>query len=261
MSLYAVNGKTPIAAWIPSRDDAGNGTTTLTDLVGSNNGTLTNFALTGSTSNWVADTGAGGIRALDFDGTNDFVTTNAGSILRNGVSNDLTFSLWVNNRETGRSDYLAWKSSDGQQDVGILQTNQNAATFNRLPPTNANVNIITSSTGSVAVNQWSHIVVTKLGTGWSLYINGSLSGTATLNATLSSHTTDVLWLGSNHNAFSPLAGFNLNGRLDDIRIFNVALNSTDVADLWNGGNGRGIIPGGTTQTQSRRRRDLGGFGL
>ena len=43
MSLYAVNGKEPVAAWIPSLDTAGNGTTTLTDLVGSNNGTLTNM--------------------------------------------------------------------------------------------------------------------------------------------------------------------------------------------------------------------------
>ena len=43
MTIYAVNGKEPVAAWIPSLDTAGNGTTTLTDLVGSNNGTLTNM--------------------------------------------------------------------------------------------------------------------------------------------------------------------------------------------------------------------------
>jgi hypothetical protein len=90
MGLYDVNGKVPVSAWIPSKDDSGNGTTTLNDLVGSNNGTLTNFALTGSTSNWVADTNAGGIRAIDCDITNDFVAVTVASY------SDFMLSLWIN---------------------------------------------------------------------------------------------------------------------------------------------------------------------
>lgn len=87
MSIYAVNGKEPIAAWIPSLDTAGNGTTTLTDLVGSNHGTLTNMD---AATDWVADTGAGGVRALDFDGVNDHVVFSPPAF-----SSTASFSLWV----------------------------------------------------------------------------------------------------------------------------------------------------------------------
>lgn len=88
---FSVNGKSPTAVWCPSYDDDGNGTTTLTDLVGTNDGTLVNFALTGSTSNWVADTDSGGVRALDFDAANDRVDL-AASV---SYSFPLSVSAWV----------------------------------------------------------------------------------------------------------------------------------------------------------------------
>ena len=59
-----------LAWWCPSLDETGNGTTTLYDLVGSVNGTLTNMD---ASTDWVADTASGGVRCLDFDGTNDFI--------------------------------------------------------------------------------------------------------------------------------------------------------------------------------------------
>jgi hypothetical protein len=61
----AVNGKMPIVAWIPSRDDAGNGTTTLNDL---GNNSVDGSFVGLPTSAWVANTDAGGVRALDFTG-------------------------------------------------------------------------------------------------------------------------------------------------------------------------------------------------
>jgi hypothetical protein len=78
--------------WCPSLDDSGNGTTTLNDLSGnSRDGTLTNFALGASTtSNWIADTSNGGVRALIHDGTNDF-TTFAASIT---YGTQFTVSMW-----------------------------------------------------------------------------------------------------------------------------------------------------------------------
>ena len=81
--------------------------TTLTDVSGnSNSGPLTNFALTGATSNWVAPGGviSGSITpavcpvaaALNFDGVNDYID------LGNGITTSLTGSTkisleaWVN---------------------------------------------------------------------------------------------------------------------------------------------------------------------
>lgn len=58
-----------IAALCPSKDTSGDGTTTLTDFTGVGNGTLTNMD---ASTDWVTDDGK---RALDFDGSNDYVAT------------------------------------------------------------------------------------------------------------------------------------------------------------------------------------------
>lgn len=58
-----------IAALCPSQDTAGDGTTTLTDFTGVGNGTLTSMD---ASTDWVTDDGK---RALDFDGSNDYVAT------------------------------------------------------------------------------------------------------------------------------------------------------------------------------------------
>jgi hypothetical protein len=60
-----------IAALCPSKDTSGDGTTTLTDFTEVSDGTLTNMD---AASDWVTDDGK---RALDFDGSNDYVITGA----------------------------------------------------------------------------------------------------------------------------------------------------------------------------------------
>ena len=93
----AVNGKTPVSAWVPSRDTAGNSTTTLTDLSsGENNGTLTNMAV--PANNWVADTDAGGVRALEFDGSNDYVALGSGAAL--SITGEMAISCWYKSAGT-----------------------------------------------------------------------------------------------------------------------------------------------------------------
>jgi hypothetical protein len=72
----SVLGTAPVAAWCPSLDTAGNGTTTLTDLVGGSNGTLTNMV---PASDWTDD--GSGLWSLDFDGSNDYVALSSGVAL------------------------------------------------------------------------------------------------------------------------------------------------------------------------------------
>ena len=103
MSIFAVNGKVPVAVWCPSRDTLGNGTTTLTDLVGSSNGTLTNMD---PATDWVSDTDAGGIRALDFDGSDDFVSLGNTTSL---TSTAFSVSFW-----------MRWNGVDANVNRGLI---------------------------------------------------------------------------------------------------------------------------------------------
>lgn len=240
MSVYAVNGKEPIAAWIPSRDTAGNGTTTLNDLVGSNTGTLTNMD---AGTDWVSDTDAGGVRALDFDGSNDYVAATSGA---SGYS-QLTISVWMKKAASGN--------------VSIVSLG------NEMSPNRTHINWFTDSNVYLAcedgagnygqfsfsyVSGWHHFAMVFDGSAsgnanrlklWIDGVNRTLSFVGTVPATIVSSTAVAIGRGNTN--------FYTTGRIDDLRLWNQSLAAADVAALYSSGLGRGIL---SVTGESRRRR-------
>jgi hypothetical protein len=231
----AVNGKTPISAWVPSRDTAGNGTATLNDLsTGGNNGTLTNMD---PASDWVSDTDSGGVRALDFDGANDYVVLP----INLGGRSKLTVSMWVKSNSSP-STYFSY-SANGQDNNDILLY----ATSTLI---GIQVNNGSDGGGTVAytpsASLWRHIVFVFDGTltgaanRLKLFVNASqqtLSFSYTPPATTASPTSAQCNMARYH-AFP--AGFFMSGRQDDLRIWFDALETVDVSALYASGAGRGI---------------------
>jgi hypothetical protein len=239
MSAYVVNGKEPVSVWCPSRDDTGNGTTTLSDLVGSKPGTLTNFALTGSTSNWVADTGAGGVRALAFDGANDYVEMGSAII----TSTTFSLSAWAypsaNKRHFIIDQYEATSPPKGLVlEMGFIAWKPRGLS-------DGSSRFDCSGPSDLTLNTWAHLVFTTNGSRADLYVNGSLVSSDIIGSPLASTTDFNLGRYRHGNLFL------WNGRMDDIRAFNaIALDSSDVTYLYNSGSGRGIQT--TSSTQHRR---------
>lgn len=222
---YDVNGKTPLSAWIPSLDTAGNGTTTLTDLVGLRTGTLVNMD---AATDWPADTAAGGVRALDFDGINDLV--NCGNLNISG-STQFAFSFWVYLRGPGTSNlgrYFEFGSTNS----------------NFLSAPNTNVTLATSgspvviATPILSFNVWHHVMASvSVGSSAVLWIDGVRNLVGTRNPGSGSFVQNSNFiLGNRENQVRTL-----NGRLDDFRIFGQTLDDADSTYFWNGGNGRGIV--------------------
>ena len=211
----SVNGKEPVAAWCPSLDTAGNGTTTLTDLVGSNNGTLTNMD---AATDWVADTDAGGVRALDFDGNSDYVTS---SLAGTGTSGSI--SVWAKFRTLAEGTHAVFFSGAGSYTL-INQIGSSCYFYWYTGGTTL------TKTSAFTVDTWHHIVMTADGTTVKGYIDGLLvvsgAGTQNWNATSSAIGG---WSGQTART--------IDGRLDDIRIFNTALDSSDAAALYTRGRG------------------------
>jgi hypothetical protein len=85
---------------------------------------------------------------------------------------------------------------------------------------------VTLNTGT-----WYHCVVTLSGTAYQTFINGSSIGSGnfsnTPNTTLSSATMGFDAVSNYHN-----------GLMDEVGIWSKVLNSTEIADLYNGGNGQ-----------------------
>lgn len=236
MSLFAVNGKVPVAVWCPSRDDVGNGTTTLTDLVGSNNGTLTNMD---PATDWVADSGAGGTRALDFDGVNDFVSSPAINV------SSISVAAWVYFTTDVSHVFVAKRSNTNYS----WEIGRNAGNDQLLFRINNNANVATG--GNLNVNNWHHIVGTYNGTTITAFANGYSVGTFTYSTAIASNAVGIT-LGARANFPGAESFFPL--RLDDIRIFHQALDASDVSYLWNSGNGRGRVA-------NQRRRNNTFIGL
>lgn len=213
----SVNGKSPVAAWVPSRDTSGDGTTTLHDLAGSNNGTLTNFAMTGGSSNWVADTNNGGVRALDLDGSNDYVRMGAVSSLASW-----SISAWI--KPTSTTGYRAIFGTPATGPAALYINAGKAGVYTTVDRFGA----IT-----VATNLWNHIVVTG-GSTIMIYVNNVADSTYASSAAFGG-------TGSGRLGANAVSGAErVVGRLDDIRLFNQVIDTTDVADLYASGNGRGV---------------------
>jgi hypothetical protein len=233
MSIYAVNGKEPIAAWIPSLDTAGNGTTTLTDLVGSNNGTLTNMD---AATDWVADTDAGGVRALDFDGTNDYV------VMGNARAAAFSLSIWVKGAAQSDRRFFAFGSSSSNNPAyafgsGTLSNTSKFRIFIRND--GLGTLLLDDSNGNVFDGTWHHVLWTDNAGSASLYIDGALD--KTFAYTPSTTTLNVSSIGA-WARLSPVSFF--IGRTDDARIFHSELDLADAQYLWSGGFGRGVTAGG-----------------
>ncbi len=198
--------------WIcPSLDTAGNGTSTATDLSGNGlNATLTNMD---PATDWVADTGASGTRALDFDGTNDRLAISG--VTRNGT---LSFSAWVYLRSLADEMIFNFKSTNSVANLFMFAT--------VLTLRGGSVTSVNSAANPFATSTWTHVAATITGTTGTLFVNGLQIATGTIAAVGASTS------GFDIGAYSDFgAGYFLNGRLDDLRLFHRLLSGSEITAL------------------------------
>jgi hypothetical protein len=172
------------------------------------------------------------LKALDFDGTDDYGYSTAGAVLRNGVSNNLTFATWLWIDASGRNDVFNWKSSDGTDEIGFF-VNASSKLEGYVVIDSVGGSTVVGAT-TVNTSTWYHIALTKNGNTWTVYLNHVSDGTGSATVTLANHGSSTFWIGSNHDSsFLPLASFNLDGKMADTRIYNRALSVSDITELHN----------------------------
>jgi hypothetical protein len=188
-----------------TRSYPGSGTT-WTDLSRSgNNGSLIN----GPTFN----SGNGG--SIVFDGSNDYVSVSSSTSLNEPKT--IESWIYVTSQQTamilsrGIGNYELYTFTDG-----FVYTYWGNAF-------NASIN-----NPSVTLNVWNQFCFTLSGTTETVYKNGSLIGSRTLNATPSYSNTGNLDIARrNTNTLY------LNGRIPNIKIYNRALSATEILQNYN----------------------------
>jgi len=163
-----------------------------------------------------------------FDGSADWVVV--GTVGDLNTSSDFSFTAWFNLDGTPSNESLMGAGSGSTSNMVWIAINN--STSIRIGVGNA-FDDFTVSTLTTNGTQWYHLAATVSGTTATLYLDGSSVGSATCSSPTSTAFND-LRLGALNGTGS--FGGNTNpfgGYLDEMSIFNRAITSTEVSNIYN----------------------------
>ncbi len=210
--------------------------TSLTDSKGSYTGTLTNMA----GSEWQTSSAMFGPKnCLDFDGTDDYVTTGAGLV---NFSNDLTIEAWFNTTNSNSFNSIATMeryNPNGGGNFFQLLTNSTGNIY----LDDANDASIFTTTESYNDGNWHHVAFVRDATAKTIYLyaDGVLKGSETYTSSGTIDPDHELRFG---NSEYDGGSYQMDGMLDEIRIWNdVRTNEEIVENMCNTltGNETGLV--------------------
>ena len=220
-----------VGAWCPSLGPTG---TRLHDVSGKGNwGTLTNMD---AATDWTV---SGGQYALDFDGTNDYVRVPS-------VPQWRAVSAWVALNTTGVFQMVAdsYNASPDNRGLLLAADASGKAVFDGRDSTGTYRSSGASTTTITGIG-WVHLFG-QYSDRLQIYVNGVLeSQTATALTAFS--TMPDLNIGALSFAGLPESGY-LNGRIDDVVLYDRALSANEIRQLYQLGRGGMYTP--------RRRRKV-----
>jgi len=176
--------------------------------------------------------------SVSFDGSDDFVTMSNPDDLN--FSGDTTLSFWVKyTNQSSSFNFLIDKStSASERQYALYLRNQTGGTKTlSLLTTSGGTSTQNNSTGTISVNQWSHValvVESGVTNGTKLYINGSSETLGT--HTITTNNSAPFQLGKRYDSF-----YTFGGLMDEVAIFNSALTDSQITNIYkgeeNGGSG------------------------
>jgi hypothetical protein len=187
-------------------------------FIGTENFTINTYAGNGSTQSIEGKIGT----AAQFDGSGDYITTpqviNANS--------SFSLSMWVNPVDvSGCMLYVNAINNGFAFGYDIDNTTQGLGVWK------AGVGTLFTSGNDVTANTWQHLVLTYDGSGnWEIYKDGvSIHSQSSTTYTFASATNS--YIGRDFST-----SFDYNGKIDQFRIFNKALSSSEVTTLYGENN-------------------------
>ncbi len=160
--------------------------------------------------------------ALDFDGTNDYVTAN----LVTTATDNFTIEAWVKWDGTFAGNQMIFGNGQAGSN-GYMLLAVNTANSNNISVSCAGINYANASVQFVP-NAWQHIAAVKDVGMWKLYIDGvqqSMSGNLTCTPNTPAGLTTI---GGNI-----AGGTNFDGQADEVRVWNVARTQAQIKQCMN----------------------------
>jgi len=191
------------------------------DFAGSHDGTLVNGPA------WRPNGGKIG-GALDFDGVDDYVAI--GKIDVEGGTG-LTLALWFKADDFGASyaRFIA-KVTETQDHYWLLSTSDDGTVLRFNLKAGDSTTVLKTSTGQIQTERWYHIAATYDGNRMRIYKNGVEVAGINKSGSVNTNPNVLAVIGNQ----PPAAGsWPFDGLIDDVRIYNRALSSTEIATIAN----------------------------
>lgn len=160
-------------------------------------------------------------QAASFDGVDDSVQVPHSSSL--DITNKITLAAWIYPKDKTDGKIIA---KDDPADWGcyVLQIQDEKLSLQ------LDINgWVKTETSALSINQWSHVVGTYDGSHLRIYVNDQLKNSYYKTGVIKSRNIN-LGIGSRANDVG--TQFDFNGLIDEARIYNRALSSTEVQDLY-----------------------------
>ena len=179
-----------------------------------------------STAMWDKNGKNGG--AMEFDGTNDYVSVSDNSSLKPAL---LTISVWIKpNSIASAQTILSKGKAVGTSYILGFGVAQNADKLEFCSYNSGSWKCSNINSSSIPIGSWTHIVGTFDGGNLRLYVNG-VAQTPVALSSLNYTTPYSLTLG---RYVPEIGGGNyFNGLIDDVKIYNYALTPAQVNTLYN----------------------------
>lgn len=224
LSVYAIPLNGLVGEWAfdgNANDTSGNG----------NDGTVNGATLT-------SDRFGNANSAYSFDGVEDSILT-TGTIGISG-SQSRTVSAWININNfhdttgEGNMSFVKWGSEVNGQLNELMATGDQTIWWPRSIVFHGHWEDFYSDDNFTTTDSWYHVAFAYDGSMGKIYLNGTLNSQSSLNL----NTTDTaVSFGVNPDAIINPPGSDWNkyfdGVIDDIRIYNRALSSGEITELYN----------------------------
>jgi hypothetical protein len=210
--------------------DEGGGTIAY-DSAGNNDGTIN------GNPQWVA--GKVGQWALDCDGDGDYVQVPDDDSLTPPY--EITIAFWLYNR--GGQTAGIYKHADCPDQTGKGSPGDSRAYYFFVESNLVYLVVHQTrdfydsigSIGTVSLNQWHHLAATFDHGQVAVYIDGQLDNTKILSVTSIMNDAQPLIIGGYWEYCTPAFLNRLNGRVDDVRIYNEALTAEEIEQIYEEG--------------------------
>lgn len=184
-------------------------------------GVSANFSLSVTASPFLANT-----YSMEFDGVDDYVET---GYTIPSIS-EWSVSFWVNIDDASNSNYYYHISARNSSTTGLVVWSGNGTSSSQRN-FSVKMNSTTITFSVTSFSTWYNIIITGNGSNLTAYVDGVQAAT-TADSTLFPTLTYTTKIGSNKDG----TNYFFNGKIDETAIWNTALSSDAVQEIYNATN-------------------------